>query len=227
MIRTYDQLFSSIKNTVQSNNIYESKLWHRDIKLVAGIDEAGRGPLAGPVVAAAVIFSPFKKIGGIKDSKQLSASKREELFELINKKALDWGVGIVSERIIEKINILQATRLAMLKAIQEIKTCPEFLLIDGNISLDVEISQQPIIDGDQKSFSIGAASIMAKVTRDRMMQKYHRLFPEYGFDKHKGYGTPEHFEALQTYGPCPIHRRTYEPVQKLLWEDEVFYHAER
>ncbi|MDD5454242.1 MAG: ribonuclease HII [Candidatus Ratteibacteria bacterium] len=219
MIKTYDWLFSPVKSSLQPNDIYESKLWHRDIKFVAGIDEAGRGPLAGPVVAAAVIFHPFKKIDGIKDSKQLSPSKREELFELISKEALDWGVGIVSERIIEKINILQATRLAMLKAVQEIKTHPEFLLIDGHISVDVEIPQQPIIDGDGKSFSIGAASIIAKVTRDRMMQKYHKLFPEYGFDKHKGYGTQKHFQALQTYGPCPIHRRTYEPVEKLLWKD--------
>ena len=199
--------------------VYERNLWKKDIKLVAGIDEAGRGPLAGPVVAAVAIFPPYKKIDGIKDSKQLSPSKREELFELINKEALDWGVGIVSERIIEEINILQATRLAMMKAIRDLKIFPEFLLIDGPISLDVDISQKPIIRGDEQSFSIGAASIIAKVLRDRLMRKYHRLFPKYGFSENKGYPTPKHLDALGTYGPCPIHRRTYEPVQKLLWED--------
>ncbi len=199
--------------------VYERNLWQKGIRVVAGIDESGRGPLAGPVVAAVAIFPPFKKIDGIKDSKQLSSSKREELFELIKKEALAWGIGIVSERIIEEINILQATRLAMTKAIQNLETSPEFLLIDGPISLDVEISQQPIINGDAKSFSIGAASIIAKVTRDGLMQKYHKLFPEYGFDKHKGYGTPGHLYALQEHGPCPIHRKTYEPVQKLLFKD--------
>jgi len=219
MIKTYDWLFPQVKGSIKSNDIFENALWQEDIKLVAGIDESGRGPLAGPVVAAAVVFPPFKKIDGIKDSKQLSPSKREELFELITKEALDFGVGIVGERIIEKINILQATRLAMSTAVKNLKTTPEFLLIDGPISLDTAISQQPIIDGDEKSFSIGAASIIAKVTRDRMMQKYHKLFPQYGFDRHKGYGTVEHFEALQIHGPCQIHRRTYEPVQKFLWED--------
>ncbi|MFH1548828.1 MAG: ribonuclease HII, partial [Candidatus Omnitrophota bacterium] len=133
--------------------VYERNLWQKDIKLVAGIDEAGRGPLAGPVVAAVVIFSPFKKIEGVKDSKKLSPSKREQLFELITKEALDWGVGIVSERTIEEINILQATRLAMLRAIKNLKRTPEFLLIDGPISLDIKISQKPIIGGDGKSFS--------------------------------------------------------------------------
>lgn len=199
--------------------VYERSLWKKDIKLVAGIDEAGRGPLAGPVVAAVAIFPPFKKIEGIRDSKKLSPKRREHLFELINREALDWGVGIVSERIIEEINILQATRLAMTKAIQNLKISPEFLLIDGPIHLDVDISQKPIIRGDEQSFSIGAASIIAKVLRDRLMRKYHRLFPEYGFNEHKGYPTPKHLDALQTYGPCPIHRRTYEPVQRLLWED--------
>ena len=198
------------------NTLYEKNLWQKDIKLVGGIDEAGRGPLAGPVVAAIVIFPPFKKIEEVGDSKKFSPKRREQLFEFISKEALDWGVGIVSERTIEEINILQATRLAMLRAIKNLKISPEFLLIDGPISLDVEISQKPIIGGDGKSFSIGAASIIAKVTRDRLMQKYHRLFPKYGFDKHKGYGTRKHLQALQLYGPCPIHRRTYEPVQKLI-----------
>ncbi|MBU0533753.1 MAG: ribonuclease HII [Candidatus Omnitrophica bacterium] len=203
--------------------VYERNLWQKDIKLVAGIDEAGRGPLAGPVVAAVVIFSPFKKIEGVKDSKKLSPSKREQLFELITKEALDWGVGIVSERTIEEINILQATRLAMLRAIKNLKRTPEFLLIDGPISLDIKISQKPIIGGDGKSFSIGAASIIAKVTRDRLMQKYHKLFPKYGFDKHNGYGTRKHLQALQVYGPCSIHRRTYEPVKKLIKENQIIH----
>ena len=199
--------------------VHERSLWQKDIKLVAGIDESGRGPLAGPVVAAVAILPPFKKIEGIKDSKKLSQSRREELFESITKEALDWGIGIVSERKIEEINILQATRLAMLKAVQDMEISPEFLLIDGPIHLDTKISQQPIIDGDEKSFSIGAASIIAKVTRDRLMQKYHRLFPKYGFNTHKGYGTQKHLDALRIHGPCPIHRRTYEPVQRLFWQD--------
>ena len=197
-------------------SIYESNLWQKDVKFIGGIDEAGRGPLAGPVVAAIAIFPPFKKIEGVGDSKKFSPKRREELFEFITGEALDWGVGIVSERIIEEINIFQATRLAMVKAIQDLKILPEFLLIDGPISLDVEISQQAIIKGDEKSFSIGAASIIAKVLRDRLMRKYHRLFPEYGFSEHKGYPTQKHLNALETYGPCPIHRRTYEPVKKLL-----------
>ncbi len=198
---------------------YERSIWQNNIQFIGGIDEAGRGPLAGPVVAAVAIFSPFKKIEGVKDSKKLSPSKREQLFELITKEALDWGVGIVSERIIEEINILQATRLAMTKAVQNLKIFPEFLLIDGPISLDIKISQKPIIKGDEKSFSIGAASIIAKVLRDRLMLKYHRLFPKYGFSENKGYPTSKHLNALQKYGPCPIHRRTYYPVQKLLWKD--------
>jgi ribonuclease HII len=196
--------------------LYERNLWQKDIKFVAGVDESGRGPLAGPVVAAVAIFSPFKKIKGISDCKKFSPKRREQLFELINGEALDWGIGIVGERIIEEINILQATRLAMIKALQDLKISPEFLLIDGPISLDVAISQKPIINGDEKSFSIGAASIMAKVTRDRLMHKYHRLFPEYGFNEHNGYATQKHLHALETYGPCPIHRRTYYPVKKLL-----------
>ena len=197
---------------------YEKNLWQKDIKLVAGIDEAGRGPLAGPVVAAVAILPPFEKIEGIKDSKKLSPTKREKLFEIITRESLDWGVGIVSERIIEEVNILQATRLAMLKALRDLKILPEFLLIDGPISLDVKISQKPIIKGDEKSLSIGAASIIAKVLRDRLMQKYHKLFPKYGFSDNKGYPTPKHIRALNTYGPCPIHRRTYHPVQRL-WQD--------
>lgn len=201
------------------NEVHERSLWQKDVKFIGGIDESGRGPLAGPVVAAIAIFPPFKKIEGVGDSKKFSPKRREQLFEFITREALDWGVGIVSERIIEEINILQATRLAMTKAIRNLTIPPEFLLIDGPISLDVEISQRPIIKGDEKSFSIGAASIIAKVIRDRLMQKYHRLFPKYGFSENKGYPTPKHLNALENYGPCPIHRRTYYPVQRLLWKD--------
>jgi ribonuclease HII len=221
MIKASGLMLDPVKNKIRlksASDIYEKNLWQKNILFIGGIDEAGRGPLAGPVVAAIVIFPPFKKIEEVGDSKKFSPKRREQLFELITKEALDWGVGIVSERTIEEINILQATRLAMLRAIQNLKRTPEFLLIDGPISLDVAISQQPIINGDEKSFSIGAASIIAKVTRDRLMQKYHKLFPEYGFDKHKGYGTQKHLDALQIYGPCPIHRRTYEPVQKFIRE---------
>ncbi|HIE43176.1 MAG TPA: ribonuclease HII [Candidatus Omnitrophica bacterium] len=198
---------------------YERSIWRQNIKFIAGLDEAGRGPLAGPVVAAVTIFLPFTEIRGIGDSKKFSPLRRNELFELIKEKALDWGVGIVGERIIERINILEATRLAMEKAIQSLKILPQFLLIDAVTLHNVGIPQKSIIKGDEKSLSIGAASIMAKVVRDMVMQKYHRLFPEYGFNENKGYPTRKHLNALKNHGPCQIHRRTYHPVQKLLKEE--------
>jgi ribonuclease HII len=203
----------------------EKKLWKQGFKIIAGLDEAGRGPLAGPVVAVATVLKLGNfKIGkfienyklkienlGVRDSKKLSAKQREEIYEkLVACKDIVWGVGIVSEKVIDKINILQATKLAMKKAIK--KLYPDFLLIDGNFGLDIDIKQKSIIKGDQKVFSISAASIIAKVTRDRIMQKYHKKYLNYGFDKHKGYPTKAHFASLKKFGPCKIHRKSFYPV---------------
>jgi len=258
----------------------EKKLWRKRYKWVAGLDEAGRGPLAGPVVAAAVVLkleplrcnsaklnrnldliagrpqadSPkgcnlklkIKNFGGIKDSKQLSNKKRQELYKnIINSPDICWGVGIVSEKVIDKINILNATKLAMTKAIDNlvvkskyqnpnVKTnqkfkktkkaasqilddrpksamlkSVDFLILDGNMKLNINIPQKAIIRADEKVFSCAAASILAKVTRDRMMDKYDKKYPRYEFKKHKGYPTASHFSKLKKYGPCKIHRKSF------------------
>jgi len=179
----------------------------KGFRLIAGIDEAGRGPLAGPVVAAAVILD--KLIDGLNDSKLLSALKRKRLFKIIKCEAVAIGVGIVSHQLVDRINIYQAARLAMKKAVLNLSLAPHHLLIDGNLSLDLEIPQTAIVKGDRKSCSIAAASIIAKVTRDKIMLRYHKKFPVYGFDRHKGYGTKLHFENLQKHGACPIHRRSF------------------
>jgi len=197
-------------------SFYEKRLWKKKIKLIAGVDEAGRGPLAGPVVAAAVIFSPFEEVNGIGDSKQFSPRRREELFKVIDQKAYDWSIGIVDEKTIDRINILEASRLAMQKAVQGLKNLPQFLLIDAVRLPALKVPQEAIIKGDSLSFSIGAASIVAKVLRDELMEKYHHLFPEYGFNQHFGYPTKQHLEALSKFGPCKIHRRSYRPVQEVL-----------
>ena len=176
---------------------------------ICGIDEAGRGPLCGPVVAGAVILPNEYDILYINDSKKLSDKKREEVYEEIAKTAVSWAVGIVSPARIDEINILQATYEAMREAIQKLTVKPDILLNDAVTIPQVDIKQIPIIKGDAKSQSIAAASIMAKVTRDRMMEEYDKLYPEYGFAKHKGYGTATHIAAIKEYGPCPIHRRTF------------------
>ncbi|MDO4269165.1 MAG: ribonuclease HII [Eubacteriales bacterium] len=177
--------------------------------VICGIDEAGRGPLAGPVVAGAVILPAECEILYLNDSKKLSEKRREALFEEIREKAVSWSVGIVGPDVIDEINILQATYKAMREAIAGLSVKPDLLLNDAVTIPEVEISQIPIIKGDAKSVSIAAASIMAKVTRDRMMAEYDKLFPEYGFARHKGYGTAAHMAAVREYGPCPIHRRTF------------------
>ena len=246
----------------------EKKLWKKGYKCVVGLDEAGRGPLAGPVVAAAVAINPnfeyrsskqiqnsniknskhaFRiscfgfRISEVRDSKKMSAKQRQEGYEkLIVCKNIFWGVGIVSEKIIDKINILEATKLAMNRALDNLIERVSrhnlryrvnyddgygcFLLIDGNFRLDLSPAasakgfsgpkQKSIIKGDQKVFSISAASIIAKVTRDKIMQKYHKKYPQYGFNKHKGYGTKAHFANLEKFGPCRIHRKTFRPVSK-------------
>ena len=178
-------------------------------EFICGIDEAGRGPLSGPVVAGAVILPKGCKILYVNDSKKLSEKRREELFDVIMKEAISVGVGIISPGRIDEINILQATYEAMREAIQKLTITPDILLNDAVTIPRIDIVQVPIIKGDAKSLTIGAASIIAKVTRDRMMIEYAELFPEYGFEKHKGYGTAAHIQALKEYGPCPIHRRSF------------------
>ncbi len=176
---------------------------------ICGIDEAGRGPLAGPVVAGAVILPKDCEILFLNDSKKLSEKRRDALYEEIQEKAVAWSVGIVGPDVIDEINILQATYQAMRQAIAGLSRKPDILLNDAVTIPGVEIFQVPIVKGDAKSVSIAAASIMAKVTRDRMMAEYDTLFPEYGFAKHKGYGTAAHIAAIREFGPCPIHRRSF------------------
>lgn len=181
---------------------------------IAGIDEAGRGPLAGPVVAAAVILPTRCRIAGVDDSKQLSEEARDRLYAAILQRAVGLGIGSADVGEIDRLNILQATRLAMRRAIEQLVPLPDYLLVDAVTLPGVRISMRPIIKGDSLSLSIAAASIIAKVTRDRLMVKYDALFPEYDFLSHKGYGTPGHLQRLARHGPCPIHRRTFMPVQE-------------
>jgi len=190
---------------------FERRIWKIG-KLPAGVDEAGRGPLAGPVVAAAVILPKECEINGLNDSKKLSTQKREFLFDQIIRLAVSIGVGIVEPGEIDRINILRAALLAMEGAVMKLNPKPDFLLIDGNIRTSLLIPQQAVIGGDSTCNSIAAASIIAKVARDLIMDDYHNIHPEYNFKKHKGYPTKEHFEALKKFGPCPIHRRTFKGV---------------
>lgn len=183
---------------------------------LCGIDEAGRGPLAGPVVAGAVVLPRDCQILFLNDSKKLSEKKREELFVEIQEKAISYGIGIVPPAKIDEINILQATYEAMRLALGQLSVVPELLLNDAVTIPGVEINQLAIIKGDAKSVSIAAASILAKVARDRMMKEYDKLYPSYGFAKHKGYGTPQHIKALEEFGPCPIHRKTF--IKKFVTE---------
>jgi len=176
---------------------------------ICGVDEAGRGPLAGPVVAGAVILPKDCEILFLNDSKKLTAKRRDELFLEIQEKAEAWSVGIVGPELIDNINILQATYQAMRQAIGQLSVKPDLLLNDAVTIPDTDIGQIPIIKGDAKSVSIAASSILAKVTRDRMMMEYDILFPEYGFARHKGYGTAVHIAAIREHGPCPIHRKTF------------------
>ena len=187
----------------------EDSLYSEGYEYICGIDEAGRGPLCGPVVAAAVILPKDKYIEGVNDSKKLSPKKREKLYDDIKKEAISVGIGIVDVDIIEEINILNATKLAMIKAIKDLKIKPDYLLIDGNQLIDIDIEKQTVVSGDAKSESIAAASIIAKVTRDRMLVNFDKLYPEYGFAKHKGYGTKIHIEAIKKYGLTPIHRKSF------------------
>ena len=176
---------------------------------ICGVDEAGRGPLAGPVCAAAVILPEHLQIPGLTDSKKLTDKKRRELFPIIQEQAIAYGIGLASESEIDEINILQATFLAMGRALEQLSVRPALALIDGNRETDFGLPVKTVVKGDSLSANIAAASILAKVTRDNLMLELAQQYPEYGFDVHKGYGTKAHYEALRTYGPCPIHRRSF------------------
>ncbi len=199
---------------------FELQYWNEGITYVAGVDEAGRGPLAGPVVASAVMFDSRVRIQGIDDSKKLTAQKREALFPEIYEKAISVGIGIVTPVEIDEINILQATFKAMNLAISTLTPQPQHLLIDGNRFKDNGISFQTIIKGDGKSISIAAASVIAKVTRDRLMYEFDKEYPQYGFAKHKGYGTRQHVEAIRQFGLSEIHRKSFhlKSLQTILFE---------
>jgi ribonuclease HII len=188
---------------------FEQELYAEGVRLIAGIDEVGRGPLAGPVVAAAVILPEGFDILGVDDSKKLSEKRREELYVEITRCAVGYGIGIIDNLIIDEVNILEATKLAMKQALGKLETPPEYILIDALTLKDIEIPQKGIIKGDSLSVSIAAASIVAKVTRDRMMDEYHEKFPHYSFDQNKGYGTKAHYEGIDCHGMCELHRRSF------------------
>lgn len=183
---------------------------------VAGIDEAGRGPLAGPVVVAAVMLPDRHELEGLDDSKRLSAEARARLFPQIKETATSWAVEIVEVEEIDRINILRATFKGMQRAVARLQPAPTLTLVDGNRAPELEGEVHTLVEGDHWVPAISAASILAKVTRDRLMEAWHREFPDYGFDRHKGYPTPEHLERLKQHGPCPIHRRSFAPVRALL-----------
>ncbi len=193
---------------------YEEALYDQGNQLICGVDEAGRGPLAGPVVVAACILPPFLRIEGINDSKQLTAKKREELFKIIVKNAVAYQIVFVSEADVDLLNIYQATKKGMLEVIRGLEVTPDHVLIDAMPLGELKIPHTSIIHGDARCASVAAASILAKVTRDEFMEKMDVKYPNYGFKKNKGYGTKAHMEALEKYGPCPIHRKTYAPVSK-------------
>lgn len=195
---------------------FEQEARCRGFRRIAGIDEAGRGPLAGPVVAAAVILPVHADLPGLDDSKQLSEADRERLYHVILDKAVGVGIGSADAREIDTLNILEATRLAMVRAIADVSPSPDYVLTDAVTLPAIRLPVRPIIKGDALSRSIAAASIIAKVSRDHLMAAYHKTFPQYNFLSHKGYGTAEHVRMLACFGPCPIHRRTFAPVREAI-----------
>lgn len=195
---------------------HERQLMSQGHQLIAGVDEAGRGPLAGPVVAAAVILPTDCNYGQFKDSKKLTPKARDRLYSLMNEMQIPIGVGVVGPAEIDTMNILQASLYAMKKAVEKLSSRPHYLLVDGKFPIPMTISQEPLIKGEQKSASIAAASIIAKVTRDRLMVDLHRQFPQYNFIKHKGYPTKEHKQLLVAHGPCVFHRKSFKGVKELV-----------
>lgn len=188
---------------------FEAQAWRTGLTLIAGVDEAGRGPLAGPVVAAAVVIAPDRRIRGMADSKLLAPDRREELFALIQERAVAVGVGIVDHLTIDRINILEATRVAMVQALAGLAVVPELVITDFVALRALACPQRNLVDGDARCASVAAASIVAKVTRDRLMRALDAEFPAYGFARHKGYATPEHLAAIDRHGLCPLHRRSF------------------
>ena len=201
---------------MQSMLEFEIQAGKEGYQTIAGVDEAGRGPLAGPVTAAAVILPDDVDLEGVNDSKKLTIAQREKFFALIQEKAIAYGIGTVGVDEIDSINILQATRLAMKMAVNRLSKSPDLLLIDGNQGIEFESAQWKLVKGDTRSLSIASASILAKVTRDRIMEDYHRQYPQYGFDRHKGYGTELHRQQIERWGPCAIHRKTFKGVKEFL-----------
>lgn len=191
---------------------YEGQAWRSGLARVAGLDEAGRGPLAGPVVAAAVIIDPARRIRGLADSKLLPPERREELYQLIHARALAVAVSVIDHLTIDRVNILEATRLAMRRALDALPVPPELVITDFVPLPALACPQRNLVDGDARCATVAAASIVAKVTRDRIMLEADAQFPEYGFARHKGYATPDHLAALDRFGPCPIHRRSFSGV---------------
>ncbi|MDF2549956.1 MAG: ribonuclease [Chlamydiales bacterium] len=193
--------------------LFERELQQQGFSLVAGLDEAGRGPLAGPVVAAACLFDPNCLIDYVDDSKKLSPRMRASIFNQVKSGSIEYGIGIIDAQTIDQVNIYQATLLAMQEALHALKTKPEALLIDAMPFQSPGLKSIPLIKGDSRSYSIALASIIAKETRDEIMLAYHEKWPAYHFNKHKGYGTKAHMAAIFEYGPCPIHRRSFEPLK--------------
>ena len=188
----------------------DKEFFEKGVKYIAGIDEAGRGPLAGPVVVACVVLPENSMIEGVNDSKKVSEAKREKLYDIITHEAISYGVGIVYQDEIDEINILQATKKGVTEAIKQMKIKPNIIMVDALNGIDtMGIPYKSIIKGDAKCYSIAAASIIAKVTRDRIMREWDKVYPEYGFASHKGYGTAKHIAAIKEFGPCPIHRKTF------------------
>ncbi|MCW8800262.1 MAG: ribonuclease HII [Desulfobacter sp.] len=194
---------------------FENQAMLNGYKVIAGVDEAGRGPLAGPVVSAAVILPENFDVSGINDSKKLSEKKREALFPVIQKRAIAFGIGLADHKEIDQINILQASLLSMKRAVEALSVTPDYLLVDGKFNIACTIDQRSVIKGDALSLSIAAASILAKVTRDRIMADLDLQYPEYGFKRHKGYPTKAHKDAILTHGPCPVHRRSFKGVKDI------------
>ena len=211
-----------MKGQKKEINLYkfEEELYDAGYELICGVDEAGRGPLAGPVVVAACILPPFLRIDGVNDSKQLSEKKREELYKIIIKNAIAYNVVFINEKTIDQINIYEATKKGMLEAIQGLKVEPDYVLIDAMPLNELKLNNKSVIHGDALSASIAAASILAKVSRDHYMDKMDIKYPNYGFKHNKGYGTKMHMEALEKFGPCKIHRKTFDPVAKILLKDK-------
>jgi ribonuclease HII len=204
---------------VRPTDLFETEARRRGYRAIAGLDEAGRGPLAGPVVAAVVILPRHCRLEGLNDSKQVPEPERERLYHDILRHASALGIGLATPAEIDAINILRATRVAMCRALEALDRLPDFLLLDAVSLPSVRLPQRPVIRGDGLSVSIAAASILAKVSRDRLMRDYHKRYPQYNFQGHKGYGTPEHLERLAEFGPCELHRRSFQPVIQVEEDD--------